>query len=262
MNVLILTDLSKVAQNAGDYAMHFLQGIPVHFHLLNIGDFYPSDVRKDEEQSREELALEKLKERAGQLEDLIPDRQHRFSVHYAENDLVTATRDFVQENKIDLIIMGAAHRGLAETTLIGNHTYEVIKKVRCNLLAVPDYAKYKDPEKMLIPIDFSASLNNSIFQFLDYPEILEKADITFMEFEKADRPDERFFEQLVSRKISFMEFDDSRIYEEETMLKVQRNYDMIAMLGKNLNICDRLMHNEHGLYTSTSNRLPIMVLHS
>ncbi|PKD20853.1 hypothetical protein APR41_12490 [Salegentibacter salinarum] len=41
MNVLILTDLSDVARNAGSYAVQFLGDIPVNFYMLNIRGFNP-----------------------------------------------------------------------------------------------------------------------------------------------------------------------------------------------------------------------------
>ena len=57
MNVLILTDLSEVARNAGSYAVQFLGDIPVNFYMLNIREFNPEASLEEE---KKELALRKL----------------------------------------------------------------------------------------------------------------------------------------------------------------------------------------------------------
>lgn len=268
MNVLILTDFSEVAENAGNYALQFLKEVPVNFSLLNIGLFNSGGRVQAGVKERKHLALEKLETRVEELRKFTTNKDHNFASHYSENNLVDAIRRFVEEKRIDLIVMGAVRSSCSKNTMLGNHTYEVIKKIKCNLLAVPENSQYKEPEKLLIPIDRSASLDGGIFRFLDHPGMVKKASVSVLEIvespyseNSALEPGKGILSQLNNERVEIVRINDSDIYKKHLLKKVQDKFDIIVMLGKNIGVCDRLLHTEHGIYTSISNKLPILMLH-
>lgn len=272
MNVLILTDFSDVAKNAGRYAMQFLAHSPVKFYLLNIGPFNPEQNAGDRAMERRESALERLNNRIAELKKISANKDHSFTGIYLESDLVTATRKLILEKKIDLIVMGAAKKGYSPQTIVGNHTYEVIKKIKCNLLAVAESSEYKPVEKMVLPMDPSAAVNNKTFQFFKNPGVVDKAGLTLMEIQEkliADPGENEFkkeskkslFSYLKNRKINFLKVKKADIYQREKLQDVQQKFDMIVLLGKNISICDKLLHTKNGIYSSVPNELPILVLH-
>lgn len=263
MNVLILTDLSDVAKNAGSYAVQFLGDIPVNFYMLNIELFNPEPNMAKE---KKEIALKKLHQRMNELQAISKNKQHKFTALYSENDLVTDTRKFADELKIDLIVMGAAHKGHSPFTIIGNHTYEVIKKIRCNILAVAERCKYKPVKKIVFPIDYSASLDENIFEFFTRPGIAEEANLTVVELQNSPRGAEvdsgkKHISRISKRKVNVMPVEEKGVFTDVNLKKIQHRFDMIAMLGKNLGICDKFLHTEHGIYSKVTNSLPILVLH-
>lgn len=263
MNVLILTDLSDVARNAGSYAMQFLGDIPVNFYMLNIKQFNP-EPRLEEE--KKELALKKLHQRMEELQEISKNKDHKFIALYSESDLVTATRKYADEKNIDLIVMGAAHKGHSPFTIIGNHTYEVIKKIRYNILAVAEHCQYKPLERIIFPIDYSTSLNKDIFSIFNRPKIAEGAALTVVEIgDPAKGVDTKsgkeILSQIKNRKLKVVPFKDKNIFSDENLQKIQNRFDMIIMMGKNLGLCDSFLHTKRGIYSKVSNSLPILVLH-
>ncbi len=264
MNVLVLTDLSEVAKNAGSYAVQFLADIPAHFYLLNIKLFHPDQPDTDFDNKTRDLALGKLQQRVAELKEFSTNRDHRFSVIYSENDLVGATRHFVAEKKIDLIVMGAANKLHSPNTIIGNHTYEVITKIKCNILAVAENSRYREPRRMVFPIDYGVSLEQQNLKFLQRPQIAEKAGITVVEVgcevatETAVNP---LFEPLQNRPLEIKKMPASEAFSEERLKILQQDFDLIVLLGKNINICGELLHTRQGLYSRVANELPILVLH-
>ncbi len=267
MNVLILTDLSRVAQNAGEYALKFLENIPVDFYLLNIG-MTAGGSKEGQSGLRSGEVMERLENRIGVLRKATANPAHRFFALYSTEDLVSATRRIINEKGINLIVMGAVRIDFSEDTLLGIHTYEVIKKIKCNVLAVPDTVEYGEPEKVVIPIDFSASLNNRIFQVLNQPGLIENARFTVLEIQKEPvmslagvEGEEMLFTGFQKNKLNFETVHDAEIISAELLLGMQEKFDMIVLLGKNLSICDRFLHTEHGLQASINNKLPILVLH-
>lgn len=268
MNVLILTDFSEVAENACNYALQFLKEVPVNFYLLNVELFNSIGVAQVGLKSGEELALEKLETKVEELQKLTINKEHNFTFFYSENNLVDATRKFTEEKRVDLIVMGAVRSSCSENTMLGNHTYEIIKKVKCNLLAVPENIRYKEPEQILIPIDHTASLDGGIFRFLDHPGMVKKASVSVLEIVESPNysnsvlePGKGLLRQLNNVSVKVVQVKNSDIYKKELVKKMQKKFDIIVILGKNITVCDRLLHTKHGIYTSISNKLPILMLH-
>jgi nucleotide-binding universal stress UspA family protein len=263
MNVLILTDLSQVAKNAGTYAVQFLADVPAHFYLLNIKLFHPQHPPEITGNHTRDLALSQLQQRVLELQELSANKEHKFSVLYSENDLVGASRKFVIEKNIDLIVMGAANKLHSPNTIIGNHTYEVITKVKCNILAVAENSRYRVPHRMLFPIDYGVSLPQENLKFLQRQQIAKEAGITVMEVgcETQTESMSLFFETLEDRQIETRKIPIAEAFSEEQLEAIQKEFDLIVLLGRNINICSELLHKEKGLYARVANELPILVLH-
>ncbi|MFD1094267.1 universal stress protein [Salegentibacter chungangensis] len=268
MNVLILTDFSKVAHNAASYALRFLENVPASFFLLNIETLNFKGEAEDYAKEKKGLALEKLEQEIDNLKKLTPNKKHTFQAYFSEENLVNSTRRYVHEKKIDLIVMGAAGREYPQNAILGHHTYEIIRKIRCNLLAVSEGSEYSKPEKLVLPIDYSASFEDKIFRFFDNPAIVKEAKITVLELTGSvkkpipvETPRDMMANQLSPGKVKFMEVDESAICNEELLLEMQRKFNMIVILGKNLSVCDRLLHSRYGVCTAISNKLPVLVLH-
>lgn len=266
MNVLVLTDLSDVAKNAGSYAVQFLSDIPVHFHLLNIRLFHPNEPESASQHTRQ-LALGKLNQRVAELKAITKNPDHRFSIIYSEDNLVGATRKFVEEKKIDLIVMGAANKGHSPNTIIGNHTFEVITKIKCNILAVSENTRYRDPHRIIFPIDSGIAVNRDNFSMLKQPGIAENASLTVVEVKNGHSVQvnsvsyDHLVEEIPNRPVSINRLEKSEAFSIPKLKVLQKQFDMIVLLGRNINICGELLHTKQGLYSQVANELPILVLH-
>lgn len=265
MNVLILSDFSDVAINATHYAMDLLEHEQVTFTLLNI---HVPDPESSEEVRRKKRAAirEKLQERVDKLNRRAAERPHVVKGYYSEKNLLNATRAYVNKNHIDLLVMGAVGKDKRHSTILGDHTFEIVSKVKCNILAVPEDVQFSDLQRILMPIDYSVSLRRKNLKFLYSEKFFQEAVLNVKEIGNTVESHQRSFKQelfsdLNDMQIIFSTLDGHGNFDEELWTQVQRNYDLIALLGKNLSICDQLMHSTHGLYTSVPNRLPILVLH-
>jgi hypothetical protein len=268
MNVLILTDFSIVAQNAGKYAVHFLGDVPVNFYLLNIQTSCSRACTDQCISDKRNNALGKLNAEITKLQKSASNSAHTFSAIFSSENLVNTTRKYVGEKKIDLIVMGAAGRDVQYNAILGSHTYDIIRKIKCTVLAVPEGSKYREIDKIVLPIDFSAALDNKIFGFFENPGICLRRNITVLEIidngqilPGSDTPRQLLSSQLNKNNLKFIEMEENAIYDEILLTGIQKNYDMIVILGKNLSVCERLLHTKYGICTAISNELPILVLH-
>lgn len=261
MNVLVLTDLSEVAKNAGSYAVRFLSDIPVHFFLLNIRLFHPNEPESANNHTRQ-LALGRLNQRVAELKEITTNKEHKFSVIYSEDNLVGAARKFVDEKKIDLIVMGAANKGHSPNTIIGNHTFEMITKIKCNILAVSEKTRYRTPRKIIFPLDSGIAVDRQSFSMLKQQGIAENAALTVVEVSSGQEVSHKhLIEEITNRPVEIKRFEKAEAFSREKLLVLQKQFDLIVLLGKNINICGELLHTEQGLYAKVANELPILVLH-
>ncbi len=268
MNVLILTDFSKVAENAGKYAIRFLENVPVNFYLLNIQTNNFRGCTDKCIAEKRNTAFEKLNNCITKLKESSLNSPHSFTPLFSEDNMVITTRKYVAEKKISFIVMGAAGRDIQYNALLGNHTYDIIRKIRCTVLAIPEGSVYREIEKIILPIDFSAALDDKIFRFFETPGICLRRNVTVMEIINSGHlianfeiPKQLLSWQLHKNNVKFIEINETAVYNEILLTKIQKNYDMIVILGKNLSVCERLLHTKYGICTAINNELPVLVLH-
>lgn len=267
MNVLLLSDFSQVAINATHYAMDLLQDEKVNFTLLNIYEPDP-DCTEEGAEAKRKTTQAALEERVEKLQARSQGRAHKIAGFYSEDTLVDAARDFVAENQVDLLVMGAVGTAFRHVTILGNHTFEIMSKIKCNILAVTEDSSYQKIEKILMPVDFSASFGKRNIRFLDDSPFFHNANLRICELVKDGKlpnPDVstkgEAFKNLENLEVEFSSLEEAAMFDREVLNEVQKKFNLIVLLGKNLKICDRLLHNKHGIYTSVPNRLPILVLH-
>lgn len=267
MNVLLLSDFSPVAINATHYAMDLLQDQKVNFHLLNIFDPDPECLDQRPE-GKKTATLATLQERVPKLQERAGNRRHKITGHYSEDKLVNVARDFVEQHKIDLIVMGAVGQEQRHSTILGKHTFEIISKIKCNILAVPDDYVYHHLEKMLLPLEYSMYFRRKNLQFLSKQKIFNKIKLSVWEIEElsADKREKGFmtkeiFNDINGIKMDFSTIDTTAINNKDIWSDVQKQFQLIILMGKNIRICHILMNNREGLFKFMPNRIPILVLH-
>lgn len=267
MNVLILTDFSPVAVNASKYAMHFLKNVPVKFYLFNFEKFEQIEEKELVPEGDQAVAVVNLYRHFKDLKKYSTNKDHTFQAVFSEDNLVNSTRRFVAEKSIDLIVMGAAGRDSEKNTILGNHTYEIIRKIKCNVLAVPVDTAHLQPGNIVFPINYATSFNRSVFKFFEHKEILPHTAVTVLELKEnsilppKNNPREQVTDYLKNRKLRFIEIKEKDIYIKESLQKVQEKFNMIVILAKNLSICNGFLDVEHRSCTGVTNKLPILVLH-
>lgn len=265
MNVLLLSDFSEVAINATHYALDLLREEKVAFTLLNI--YVPDPNASEEEKERKRKTTKaRLKERVEKLRERSLDRPHRVNGHYSEDNLVNTTRDFLVKNQIDLLVMGAVGKDMRHSTILGDHTFEIISKIKCNILAVPEDVQFREIQRILMPIDTSVSLHSKNLQFLNESRFLQNTHLSVWESGNTIATEESSlktsaFDHLDQMEVDFLKLNDVESYDKRTWMEVQKKYDVISLLAKNIKICSHITHSKYGFYLTAPNRLPIFVLH-
>lgn len=254
MNVLILTDFSETSENAGRYAADFLKKTSANFYLLNIHNFNFNKSAGNNIENELVNILDKLQEGAQSLEGYSNNKKHKFHTILSSESLISAVRKALVEKKIDLIFIGAASQDEHLHPILGDHAYDVVRKIKCNIIAVPSGCTYSNPRKAVFPVD------DSIFPSEDQQKILNNLDylnsLDFKILEIRDGEMENPF------RVSDSEIHTKPVPFTKALFKdIQKHYDMIFVIGKNLSVCDRLLHTEHGFSANMDVEIPIFVYH-
>ena len=96
---------------------------------------------------------------------LFPDNDnHRFFTITDYDFFIESIRKVVDEKHIDLIVMGTKGASGIERKILGTNTADVITKVKCNTLAIPENAEFIAPKEIAFPTDFSLTYNLQILK--------------------------------------------------------------------------------------------------
>lgn len=167
-NILLPTDFSENSQNAIIFALELFRGSSVQFHMLNVqrpseyttGDIIlssPGDTIFGVVMNDNKIRLKNL---IAELKEQYKDEDYEFEVHVDFDTLTDAMNQIIQKNKMDLIIMGTNGATGAREVLFGSNTLNVIRKINCPLLAIPEGYVFSKLDSFLFTSDSCKDLGH------------------------------------------------------------------------------------------------------
>lgn len=160
--LLIPTDFSENSMNAIKYATELFKYDRAEIYLLNAfaDEVYDAKSRLAneifEELQQKTLAKtnEALKNFQEKIVDFSPNPKHTIHTIAEFGLLVDSVNDWVEKENIDVVVMGTKGQTSDKKITFGSNTLQVIKYVKCPVLAIP--AVYGDvhPKNLLFPTDY------------------------------------------------------------------------------------------------------------
>lgn len=168
--ILIPTDFSKHSVNAIEYTASLFEKMNaklVLVHSFQVPVTYtevPVAV-----QTAEEIEIETDIELQRLVNQLRKKGSLKSIKHINREGLLMDTlQNLIKEEEADLIVMGTQGASGLEEILIGSQTAEVVEKVACPVLVIPENTTFKKPQKIMYATDF---------QFKDFVCINKAAEI-------------------------------------------------------------------------------------
>ncbi len=162
MKIMIPTDFSNNAMNAITYALEFFKYQKVEFYfmhayqaevynheaLLSRTDF--NDILKRVKLQSEENLADLLRT----VKEISPNPRFTYYTISAYNSLLDESDLIVDGKNIDLVVMGTKGKSNTRNITFGSNTLQVLKYVRCPILAIPEDYKYQQPKHALFPTNY------------------------------------------------------------------------------------------------------------
>ena len=278
-NILIPTDFSDNSWNAIKYALKLYKKTRCSFHLLhvsNVNTFIGGEVPSISSSST--IVLDKeiqvdvkqsLQTLVKKIDSISLNIKHSFITHADNGFLIDSIKSKVERNKIDLIIMGTKGASGLKEAIIGSNTGDVITRVKCPVLVVPEEAIYIKPREIAFPTDYNMSYSSKILDTLLNVARIHESSIRIVHIRK--REGQLTEEQETNKGILHDYFKDhdhsfhtitcNRLENALQDFTESRNIDMISMVAKNLNFFQQLLFKPTVEDISYHIKLPFLVLH-
>ncbi|WP_055442396.1 universal stress protein [Lacinutrix himadriensis] len=177
-NILLLSDFSINSENAIHYAMHFFKNEKCTFHVMHIhkiGSFTSDDLMNSPKESIYESITKEPKEK---LQALVENLKSEFNnPNYSFETIIDfdvfidAINQAIRNQKIDFVVMGTNGASGVKEVLFGSNTINVVRKVQCKTLIIPEGYTYTPIKKLLLPLDPQDTIGGK--QFTDLLGFIE-----------------------------------------------------------------------------------------
>lgn len=276
-NILLPTDFSENSWNAIKYAIDFFEKEISNFYILHVNRLSDSvmngspliateEVIEDVYIKPSKLKLHKLLKRISN--NFLPNKNHRFYVLSEYNFFISAIRKHVETKNIDIIVMGTkGASGLKK--VIGSHTGDVITKVQCTTLAVPQNAGFNKLKEIVFPTDFSLNYDLQVLEPL--LDILQNHEavlrILHISKKKTDLDrDKKQNRELLHDYLNHLDHSfhhlKNNILEDAIQCFIEsRDVNMICMVAKNVNYFQQILFHSKIEKISYHTEIPFLVLH-
>ncbi|MFD0989627.1 universal stress protein [Mariniflexile jejuense] len=277
-NILIPTDFSENAWNAIDYALQFFSKTPCNIYLLHVN-------KPDVMSSSENLftsnknnssnilvkpSKQRLQELLNRVKKNFPDNtNHKFFTISDTNYIIDSIRKQVLERKIHLIVMGTKGNSGLKNFCIGSNAGNVITKVKCTTMVVPENARFIATKEIAFPTDFSIFYQAETLQpLVDVVEMFN-ATVRVLHVNKSgselnedqQRNKEYLDDYFANYKHSY-EFLTNKFFEDAVQKFVDsKEINLITMLAKNLNYFQKILFHPTIKGISYYKDIPFLVLH-
>ena len=169
--ILLLTDFSQNSINAIRYALKLFKEKKMLYYLLHVKSataFTSDDLVAAGGKPIYEALITPAKKRLSTLADSLqrefelPNNSMEYVVDF--DILTNAIQQIIASKNIDTIVMGTNGATGAQEVIFGSNTINVIRKVDCPTLVIPEGFEYRPPKNTVLPMDDETSLNDLAFK--------------------------------------------------------------------------------------------------
>lgn len=276
-NILIPTDFSDNAWNALVYGISFFKKTHCTFHIVHVNAINTNASGEAAMYVSPEIlestilaeSREQLKVLSHRIEQLPLNVKHEFHFKAIYGFLTDQLKDLVKKKNIDLIIMGTKGASGLKSVSIGSNTGNVITKVPCTLMAVPEDATYEKIEEIGFPSDLNLAYDVRILDTIKDIILLKKSALRLLYV--SSKGEELNANQIKIKnllldyyketKCTFHEVTGKHIDESVQCFTESRNLDMLIMVAKNLNFLERILFRPTVEKISYHTKVPFLVIH-
>lgn len=275
-NILIPTDFSANSWNALAYAVRLFKNEPFTFFILNISNLSESATSSNSFTFPAENIRPSIKEKLNllfnQIEGLPINEKHHFITLQEYGSFIDIMRKIVEVKKIDLVVMGTKGASGIKASVLGTNTGDVITKVLCNTLIIPENATITRPKQIVFATDYNLFYTYPILEVLTDLVRISKANLRVLHVSQGNvrltNPQEKnkaYLQDYLCETLpllhNFHRVVDKSIKNGILNFVTDNQAEMLTMVAKNLNFFQQLLFDTAIEKLSFHTTVPLLVLH-
>ncbi|RIV71347.1 universal stress protein [Flagellimonas aequoris] len=275
-NILIPTDFSENSTNALKYAQMLFGSVECSFYLLYVGSLLDTKIEGEATMGVEIGPTENTKQKLADLVELTRKSStrpnHSFYSLHEYGFFIPTIKKHVEGQHIDLIVMGTKGVSGIQEKVVGSNAGDVVTKVQCNTLVVPNNVEFSKPIEIAFPTDYNIFYSHEILRSM--AEMLQLGDGKFRIMNTIKGGDKLNDEQEANKEylLDFMEESFPGRYSAHTITNKSvksaiqcfvesRDIDMMFMVAKNLNFIQLILFDSLVEQISFHTKVPFYVIH-
>ena len=274
-NILVPTDFSENSIQALKYAQLLFSTLECNFYLLYVGSLL--DTKNDvetfyETHQSDDNTKERLTELVKETRKHSTEAHHFFFPLHEYGFFIPTIKKYLEENDIDLIVMGTKGASGLKEKVVGSNAGDVITRVQCNTLVVPVHVELSKPREIAFPTDFNIFYSMKILRPMEEMVKLGKAQFRIMnalkegdglnlEQEKNKEYLLDFMDDTFPENYSFHTITNQKVKEAIQCFVESRDVDMMIMVAKNLNFIQQILFDSIVERISFHTKIPFYVIH-
>lgn len=276
--ILLPTDFSENSWNAITYALNFFEKTTCTFYLLHVNssnyvmandspyiqtDYFVENTFTKPSKLQLKNTLKRI------LQEFPDNKNHHFFTLTDYNFFIESIRKHVYEKQIDMIVMGTKGATGLKKIIIGSNAADVIKKVKCTTLIVPEKATFTNIKEIAFPTDYFLSYDvnilNPIYDVIEaHQAILRVLHITHNseELNLSQQDNKELLQDYFNNfEVSFHHLTNKKVEDAVECFVQSRDIKMMVMVAKNLNYFQQILFHSKIEDISYHTNIPFMVLH-
>ncbi|MDC6405299.1 MULTISPECIES: universal stress protein [Maribacter] len=275
-HILIPTDFSENSWNALEYAIYFFKNEDCSFYILHVGELSKSEIKNNSfvfpRKTSSPVIRKKLKSLFERIADVSTNDKHHFLALQDYGNFIDIVRKTVETKKIDLIVMGTKGASGIMETIVGSNTGDVITKVLCNVLVIPENASFITPQKIAFPTDYNLYYTYPILKTIAELLRITNANLQVFNVEQFSIPltDQQeknkdylkdYLEETLPKSHSFYSVKSKDVKSSILNFVSDNQINMLTMVAKNLNFLQQILFDTTIEKLSFHTTIPMLVLH-
>lgn len=275
-NILVPTDFSQNSKNALKYAQVLFGSLECNFYLLYVGTLL--DVETDT-RALVDISDEPIENTKQKLQDLLDDsrkhsanKDHFFYALHEYGFFVPTIKKHLEDKHIDLIVMGTKGTSGLREKVVGSNAGDVITKIKCNTLVVPNGVEFVKPTEIAFPTDLNIFYSYWVLKSMAEILYLGKGNFRIMNAKKEGietSPEQErnkeflldFMEETFSGRYSFHSLTNKSAKSAIQCFVESRNIDMMVMVAKNLNFIQQILFDPMVEKIGFHTKIPFYIVH-
>ncbi len=178
-----------------------------------------------------------------------PNPKHSVDIFNEFGVLVDSVNDLVEKENIDVVVMGTKGHTADKKLTFGSNTLQVIKYVKCPVLAVPSVYKDVHPKNILFPTDFLLPYKRRELKLLATISKNFASRIHFLHVSKfanlssRQESNKKFLESaLTENLVNFIQSQETDITKAINAHIKENPMDMLVMVNTRHSYLDNILH--------------------